>query len=206
MTEFSFGKVLTHNDTGETGSHQAGFHVPKSEKEMISFLPRLDSSRKNPDAWIECVDDHGRKWSLRYIHYNNRQHDPGGTRDEYRITHVSEFLKVHNARAGDMVVISGVVLDRSYFRLSIQKESEDRGGAFESPVENRWPSGDQADIAGESSGGIKPYQMVDSAIAGAGISKTQVSDCAVAEYSNEGGDENSSTPRPVKLRGWRRIH
>ena len=32
-------KILSRNDTGETGGHQAGIHVPK-KKEILSFFQR----------------------------------------------------------------------------------------------------------------------------------------------------------------------
>lgn len=107
MTEQTFSKLLTVNDTGQSGSHQAGIHIPKSEKDLIAFLPRLDSAVKNPDVWLECVDDTGQNWRFRYIHYNNRLHDPEGTRDEYRLTHMTGFLRAAGAIAGDVLSIAG---------------------------------------------------------------------------------------------------
>lgn len=107
MTIQSFGKELTANDTGGTGAHQAGIHIPKSQKELLAFLPPLDTAVKNPDAWLEMRDDKGEVWRFRYIHYNNSLHDPGGTRDEFRITHMTGFFRAAGAVAGDTVMISG---------------------------------------------------------------------------------------------------
>jgi hypothetical protein len=107
MTEKEFTKRLTANDTGESGAHQAGIHVPKGEKELIAFLPHLDTSIKNPDTWLSCIDPDGREWAFRYIFYNNKLHDPGGTRDEYRITHMTKFFRVFGALEGDSFRISG---------------------------------------------------------------------------------------------------
>lgn len=107
MTEKTFTKQLTANDTGESGSHQAGIHVPKGEKELIAFLPSLDASIKNPDTWLSCFDIDGREWSFRYVFYNNKLHDPGGTRDEYRITHMTKFFKAFGASEGDSFMITG---------------------------------------------------------------------------------------------------
>lgn len=107
MTEQVFEKLLTSNDTGETGGHQAGIHVPKSAEDLIAFLPPLDAGEKNPSVWLDAVDDQGRAWRFRYIYYNNRLHDPSGTRDEYRITHMTAFLRNAGAFAGDTLVIRG---------------------------------------------------------------------------------------------------
>jgi hypothetical protein len=72
-------------------------HVPKS---VIGHFPRLDSTRLNPDHWIGVESDHG-SFRWRFIHYNNRL--VGGTRDEYRLTHVREFLLRAGATAGDIL-------------------------------------------------------------------------------------------------------
>jgi len=107
MTKKAFTKRLTANDTGESGGHQAGIHVPKGEKDLISFLPELDSSIKNPDAWLSCIDEEGTEWSFRYVYYNNKFHSPGGTRDEYRVTHMTKFFRAAGAHEGDSFRISG---------------------------------------------------------------------------------------------------
>jgi hypothetical protein len=107
MAEQTFEKVLTANDTGESGAHQAGIHVPKHQEELIAFLPALDAREKNPSVWLEAVDDQGTAWRFRYIYYNNRLHDPSGTRDEYRITHMTRFLRSAGAIAGDTLIVRG---------------------------------------------------------------------------------------------------
>jgi hypothetical protein len=92
-------KFLTRNDIGTTGSHQAGIHVPKA---VLGHFPRLDSSRLNPDCWISVESDHG-SFRWRFIYYNNRK--AGGTRDEYRLTHIREFLLRAGAKAGDILEV-----------------------------------------------------------------------------------------------------
>ncbi|MBA4750776.1 MAG: restriction endonuclease [Sphingopyxis sp.] len=107
MTLQSYEKPLTANDTGETGGHQAGIHIPKSQTDLLALLPPLDPDVKNPDAWLEMADDSGTVWRFRYIYYNNSLHDSGGTRDEYRITHMTGFFRALGARAGDTLTLSG---------------------------------------------------------------------------------------------------
>jgi hypothetical protein len=107
MVEQSFEKVLTANDTGLSKSHQAGIHVPKGQRDLIAFLPPLDSRTLNPSVWLTALDADGVTWKLRYIHYNNQLHVDDGTRDEYRITHLTAYLRAAGARPGDRMVISG---------------------------------------------------------------------------------------------------
>ncbi|MCY4301923.1 MAG: restriction endonuclease [Aestuariivita sp.] len=107
MTEQVFEKILTANDTGETGGHQAGIYIPKSQPELIHFLPSLDASIKNPDSWLVCIDEEGQEWSFRFIYYNNKFFDPSGTRNEYRITHMTQYFRSVGASEGDIFRISG---------------------------------------------------------------------------------------------------
>ncbi|WP_081054709.1 EcoRII N-terminal effector-binding domain-containing protein [Burkholderia vietnamiensis] len=107
MTIRTFCKTLSANDVGATGAHQAGILVPKSEQELLDFLPQLDSAIKNPDAWIECVDEAGGHHRFRFVYYNNRLHDAQGTRNEYRITYMTRYFKAAGASEGDTFEISG---------------------------------------------------------------------------------------------------
>src|SRR3954470_6428520 len=99
----SFSKVLSANDVGATGSHQAGMHIPLSEAEVISFFPPLDSESRNPDCLLACVDENGIEYQFRYVYYNNKLHVPTGTRNERRITCVTSFFRKFDASEGDSV-------------------------------------------------------------------------------------------------------
>jgi Restriction endonuclease EcoRII, N-terminal len=105
MTLTSFAKLLSANDVGLTGGHQAGIHVPKGSRELLAFFPFLDPALPNPDAWISALDDVGTEWVLRFVYYNNRLHGTG-TRNEYRITHLTKCLRDMQARPGDQLVFS----------------------------------------------------------------------------------------------------
>ena len=120
MTQARYAKLLSANDTGETGGHQAGILVPKTDAELLAFFPPLDPNIKNPDAWIWCEDEFGKKWKLRYIYYNNKLHVAGGTRNEYRITWMTEFLRLNSARAGDSVVFEATS-EPDEFRIMLEK-------------------------------------------------------------------------------------
>lgn len=94
-------KILSRNDTGETGGHQAGILIPK-DHEILSFFPKLDESRKNPRHLISFYDELNYQWSFSFIYYNNINF--GGTRNEYRLTCMTPFLRQYNLRAGDTII------------------------------------------------------------------------------------------------------
>lgn len=122
MTSISFSKTLSANDTGLTGGHQAGILVPKGDRELLEFFPHLDPSVENPDAWIAVTDEHGEDRQLRYIYYNKKRHGTG-TRDEYRITHLTKYLRDADARPGDALVFAGVEGSRRY-RIHVEKAAK----------------------------------------------------------------------------------
>src|SRR5207249_3171156 len=63
-------------------------------------LPPLSRPRLNPDLWLDVRDERGNHYLWRYIHYNNKVVG-AGTRDEFRLTHVTEFLVRSGANSGD---------------------------------------------------------------------------------------------------------
>ncbi|PHS21391.1 MAG: restriction endonuclease [Robiginitomaculum sp.] len=106
MTRQAFRKTLSANDTGQTKSHQAGMLIPKGDQEFRDFLGTLDPGIKNPRRTILCLDESDEKLELQYIYYNNRLHDERGTRNEYRLTCLTGYLRQNGARAGDEIEIS----------------------------------------------------------------------------------------------------
>ena len=99
----AINKLLSLNDTGETGAHQAGMCVPR-DLEIISFFPPLDETVKNPRHEITFYDDKDRPWIFAFIYYNNKFF--GGTRNEYRLTRMTPYLKLNKLRAGDELNLS----------------------------------------------------------------------------------------------------
>lgn len=120
MNKMSFAKILSANDVGATGSHQAGILVPKTNLQLMSFFPSLESKDLNPDCWIVTVDECGREWRLRYIYYNSRLHGVG-TRNEYRLTHLTAYLRGVGASAGDLLLFSTDGVSGEY-RISLQSK------------------------------------------------------------------------------------
>ena len=98
-------KVLAPNDTGETGGHQAGILVPKSDDALL-FFPDLGTSEKNPRTALVFVDDSGRTWKFNFIYYNNKFFDKNGTRNEYRLTGLTAFFREHGLKSGDTIILT----------------------------------------------------------------------------------------------------
>jgi hypothetical protein len=96
-------KLLSANDVGETGSHQAGICIPKTGN-FLRFFPPLDPKIKNPDTVINFLGPSNSEWQFRFIYYNGKLF--GGTRNEYRLTRMTGFLRTMEAKAGDGIVLS----------------------------------------------------------------------------------------------------
>lgn len=124
MTKQSFSKTLSANDVGATGGHQGGILVPKSETELLAFLPHLDPTVKNPDAWIVCKDEGGAVRRFRFVYYNNKLHDPAGTRNEYRITYMTGYFREMRARERDTFQISRNEGSDSSYSIRIVRSNE----------------------------------------------------------------------------------
>ena len=106
MTVTTFQKTLSANDVGATGGHQGGVLIPKTNLELLAFLPKLSPTIKNPDAWIDCIDEAGEFRRFRFVYYNNSLHEEEGTRNEYRITYMTGYFREYDARAGDTFEIA----------------------------------------------------------------------------------------------------
>lgn len=124
MDKISFRKMLSANDVGATGGHQAGVLIPKGQIELLRFLPCLDPSMKNPSVTIDFIEDDGTVKTFRYVYYNNKFHDKAGTRDEYRITGMTGWFREKNAQAGDFIEISGAPGANRYFISFLSDKAE----------------------------------------------------------------------------------
>lgn len=127
-----FIKALSANDVGTTGGHMGGVLVPKADGELLAFLPPLDGSALNPSAWIDCKTPDGSPLRLRFVYYNNRLHTPSGTRNEYRITYLTKFLRDAGANDGDLFEIakedgSSIYRIRVISRGGVQPQADDDG-------------------------------------------------------------------------------
>jgi len=124
MTRTAFRKTLSANDVGATGGHQGGVLIPKGERELLEFLPYLDPSVKNPDAWLSCTDPQSDVHRFRFVYYNNKLHDPRGTRNEYRITYMTAWFRNSGAKEGDVFEIAREA-GSSVYTVSVIKAGEE---------------------------------------------------------------------------------
>jgi hypothetical protein len=120
MTVRQIAKTLSANDTGETGGHQAGILVPK-EKEVLAFFPLLDANLYNPRCHLRFLDDGGTFWEFAFIYYNNSFF--GGTRNEFRLTRMTKYIRQIGLVAGDEVILSRDDDDR--FRVSSKRKHQE---------------------------------------------------------------------------------
>jgi hypothetical protein len=118
MSEHRIVKVLSANDTGETGGHQAGLLIPRKD-EILSFFPKLDGAQLNPRAHLHFEDQEGRFWEFAFIYYNNKFF--GGTRNEYRLTRMTKYIRDAGLATGDEVILK-YRADGNYF-ISYQRET-----------------------------------------------------------------------------------
>lgn len=99
----AIAKRLSANDTGDTGGHQAGILVPK-DPAILSFFPQVDSSTKNPRHRLVFRDESGIRWEFAFIYYNNVHF--GGTRNEYRLTRMTAYIRSNGLKPGDEITLS----------------------------------------------------------------------------------------------------
>lgn len=111
MQEQKISKILSANDTGETGGHQAGLLIPRNER-ILSFFPSLDSDQLNPRAHLSFEDQGGGVWEFAFIYYNNKFF--GGTRNEYRLTRMTKYIRDAGLSTGDEIVMR-YRFDKGYF-------------------------------------------------------------------------------------------
>ncbi|MGO4604630.1 EcoRII N-terminal effector-binding domain-containing protein [Terrabacter sp. 2YAF2] len=129
-------KVLSANDLGLTGTHQAGIAIPK-DPEILAFFPSLDGSEYNPDCEMAVsTPDTSMHWSLRFVYYNSKTHGMG-TRNEYRLTGTTKMLRDMAPRVGDS--ISFMRNDFGDIEISIQaSESELDTSATTKTLKGGW--------------------------------------------------------------------
>lgn len=97
-------KKLSANDVGTTGGHQAGILVPKVPG-ILTFFPSLDPATKNPRLTLVVRElEDSTRWEFNFIYYNNALF--GGTRNEYRLTCMTKYLRAIGAKEGDDLLFS----------------------------------------------------------------------------------------------------
>lgn len=98
-SKMSFCRFITGNDAGTTGSHQAGFYIPKCAATLL--FGKECSRGNNQEKWVKIKWQNDIETDSRFIYYGQ------GTRNEYRITRFGrgfEFLM--DKYVGSLLVIS----------------------------------------------------------------------------------------------------
>lgn len=126
-------KTLSGNDLGLTGSHQAGITVPKTGR-VLEFFPSLDPTFFNPrlelDGYDEVLDS---SVTLFFIYYNGKIHGTS-TRNEYRLTGLTRFFKMHNAAVGDELRLTQLAHGRIGLAIDSKKDNIPATERLESPA------------------------------------------------------------------------
>ncbi len=92
-------RFITGNDTGATGSHQAGFYVPKCASELLFDKPGHRGENKEKMVKIQWQDDFLTESCMKY--YGK------GTRNEYRITRFGKnFPFLQDDNIGDLLIVA----------------------------------------------------------------------------------------------------
>lgn len=128
----SFEKVLSANDTGITGGHMGGILIPRTATGLLALFPTLDPKEYNPSVFINISDANGTSHKLRFVYYNNKLHKKG-TRNEYRLTYLTDYLRNANAQAGDRFRIS--MDDHSRLEMMVVKQ---KSGASDRVLLRGW--------------------------------------------------------------------
>ena len=92
-------RFITGNDTGTTGSHQAGFYIPKCASALLFDSPGIKGENKEKTVQIKWQDDFTTESCMKY--YGQ------GTRNEYRITRFGRgFPFLQDDNVGDLLIIA----------------------------------------------------------------------------------------------------
>lgn len=117
-------KVLSANDCGLTGGHQAGTLIPKDER-ILGFFPQLNSREKNPRCVLNFMDDAGDSHRFCFIYYNTRLLGCG-TRNEYRLTCMTDYIRSANLKVGDVLMF---FRQDGEYHVSYRKNASDEDAA-----------------------------------------------------------------------------
>lgn len=112
-------RYITANDTGKTGSHQAGFYVPKCASSLLFDTPGRKGENKEKLVKIRWQNDFLTESCMKY--YGQ------GTRNEYRITRFGRnFPFFQDDNVGDLLVL--VKYTEEYYHGYVLSSDEDIDG------------------------------------------------------------------------------
>ena len=120
-------RFITGNDTGTTGSHQAGFYIPKCASKLLFDKPGIKGENKEKTVLIKWQDDFTTESCMKY--YGQ------GTRNEYRITRFGRgFPFLQDDNVGDLLIIAKFSEDEyKGYVLSSDEDIDDFFATFNLP-------------------------------------------------------------------------
>lgn len=124
QSEAAWCRYITGNDTGATGSHQAGFYIPKCASKLLFEEPGKKGENKEKTVHIKWQDDFTTESCMKY--YGK------GTRNEYRITRFGYgFPFFQDDNVGDLLIIAKFSEeDYKGYVLSSDEDIDDFFAAF----------------------------------------------------------------------------
>ena len=115
-SQVAYCKFITANDTGETGGHQAGYHIHKEAWPLIFDTPGVKGSNKDNLVTIKWNNDF--ETPSRFIYYGV------GTRNEYRLTRFGKgFPYLTEDNTGDLLVLAKH--SSEYYEAFVLRTEED---------------------------------------------------------------------------------
>lgn len=92
-------RFITGNDTGATGSHQAGFYIPKCASSLLFDTPGRKGEFKEKTVIVKWQNDFTTESCMKY--YGQK------TRNEYRITRFGrDFPFLQDDNVGDLLILA----------------------------------------------------------------------------------------------------
>lgn len=112
----SFCRFITGNDAGSTGSHQAGFYIPKNAAPLL-FGEQCQRG-ENREKWVTIKWQNDIETSSRFIYYGQK------TRNEYRITRFGKnFEFLQDRYVGSLIIIAEI--DTDYYKAFVLESDDD---------------------------------------------------------------------------------
>ena len=112
----SFCRFITGNDAGVTGSHQAGFYIPKNAAPLLFGTECKRGENKEKRVTIKWQNDI--ETASRFIYYGQK------TRNEYRITRFGKnFEFLQDKYVGSLIIIAEIDVD--YYKAFVLESEDD---------------------------------------------------------------------------------
>ncbi len=116
ISKAAWCRFITGNDTGTTGSHQAGFYIPKCASSLLFDKPCRKGENRERIVQIKWQDDFTTESCMKYYGV--------GTRNEYRITRFGQgFPFLQDDNVGNLLIIAK--LSEDYYVGYVLEKDDD---------------------------------------------------------------------------------